>query len=171
MHAPVDPRQFRNALGTFATGVAVITTRGPRGELVGNTANSFNAVSLEPPLVLWSLGRSALSFKAYLSTDHFAINVLREEQRHLSTTFAQALADKWSDLAFETWDTGCPILTEALANFECRTRATYEGGDHVIFLGEVIRMRSVGDGRPLLYFRGDYSALKPAEASNQTPPI
>ena len=90
MQSPADPRQFRNALAAFATGVTVVTTRGPRGELVGNTANSFNAVSLEPPLVLWSLGKSALSFKAYLSTDHFAVNVLREGQEELSARFATA---------------------------------------------------------------------------------
>jgi len=167
----IDRRGLRDALGCFATGVTIVTSVTRDGILLGVTVNSFNSVSLDPPLVLFSLDRTALSLKGFEAAGCFAINVLREEQRHLSTAFAQALADKWSDLAFETWDTGCPILTEALANFECRTRATYEGGDLVIFLGEVIRMRSVGDGRPLLYFRGGYSALKPAKGPNQTPPI
>jgi flavin reductase (DIM6/NTAB) family NADH-FMN oxidoreductase RutF len=156
MHAPVDPRQFRNALGTFATGVAVITTRGPRGELVGNTANSFNAVSLEPPLVLWSLGRSALSFKAYLSTDHFAINVLREGQDDLSARFARQLGEKWDGVEYETWESGCPILPNALAVFECKTAYTYQGGDHVIFVGEVLNYDFDPQGKPLIFWRGGY---------------
>jgi 4-hydroxyphenylacetate 3-hydroxylase, reductase component len=156
MLAPVDPRQFRSALGTFATGVTVITTRGPRGELVGNTANSFNAVSLDPPLVLWSLGKSALSIKAYLSTDHFVVNVLREGQEELSARFARQLGDKWEGLEYETWETGCPILPNVLAVFECKTAYTYQGGDHVIFVGEVLKYDFDPHGRPLVFWRGGY---------------
>jgi flavin reductase (DIM6/NTAB) family NADH-FMN oxidoreductase RutF len=156
MLAPVDPLQFRSALGTFATGVTVITTRGPRGELVGNTANSFNAVSLDPPLILWSLGKSALSFKAYLSTDHFAVNVLREGQEELSARFARQLGDKWEGLEYETWETGCPILPNVLAVFECKTAYTYQGGDHVIFVGEVLKYDFDPHGKPLVFWRGGY---------------
>src|SRR5438105_15842423 len=121
MQTPADPRQFRNALGVFATGVTVVTTRGPRGELVGNTANSFNAVSLDPPLVLWSLGKSALSFKAYLSTDHFAVNVLREGQQELSVRFSRQLGEKWDRIEQESWQTGSPILHQDLVAFVCKT--------------------------------------------------
>jgi 4-hydroxyphenylacetate 3-hydroxylase, reductase component len=156
MHSPADPRQFRDALGSFATGVTVITARGARGELVGNTANSFNAVSLDPPLILWSLGKSAYSFKHYLSTDHFAVNVLREGQEELSMRFARQLGDKWEGLEFETWETGCPILPNALAVFECKTAYTYQGGDHVIFVGEVLKYDFDPHGRPLLYWHGGY---------------
>ena len=156
MQSPADPRQFRNALAAFATGVTVVTTRGPRGELVGNTANSFNAVSLEPPLVLWSLGKSALSFKAYLSTDHFAVNVLREGQEELSRRFSRSLDDKWADLDYETWETGCPVLPNALAVFECKTAYTYQGGDHVIFVGEVLNFDHDPTGKPLVFWHGDY---------------
>jgi 4-hydroxyphenylacetate 3-hydroxylase, reductase component len=156
MRAPVDLRQFRTALGTFATGVTVITTRGPRGELVGNTANSFNAVSLDPPLVLWSLGRSAYSFKAYLSTDHFAVNVLREGQEDLSARFGRQAAGKWDGVDYETWETGCPILPNALAVFECKTAYTYQGGDHVIFVGEVLNYDFDPNGKPLVFWRGGY---------------
>jgi 3-hydroxy-9,10-secoandrosta-1,3,5(10)-triene-9,17-dione monooxygenase reductase component len=154
-----DPRDFRDALGSFATGVTVITTRGPRGELVGNTATSFNSVSLEPPLVLWSLGRHAYSFKAYLSTDHFAVNVLREGQEELSARFSKSLGDKWQGLDYETGETGCPILPNALAVFECKTAYTYQGGDHIIFVGEVIKYDYDPEGRPLLFWHGGYHKL------------
>lgn len=159
MAAPLDPREFRNALGTFATGVTVITTRGPKGELVGNTASSFNAVSLDPPLILWSLGRSSYSFKAYLSNDHFAVNVLREGQEEISARFAKALGDKWQGLDYETSETGCPILPNVLGVFECKTAYTYQGGDHVIFVGEVLRYDFDPAGKPLLFWRGDYRKI------------
>lgn len=152
----VDPREFRTALGAFCTGVTVITTCGPRGEPVGNTASSFNSVSLDPPLILWSLGRRAYSLKAYLSTDHFAVNVLRQGQEELSNRFARALDDKWSGIEYETWETGCPILPNALAVFECKTAYTYQGGDHVIFVGEVLRFDHDPHGIPLLFWRGNY---------------
>ncbi len=156
MSQPIDQRAFRSALGTFATGVTVITARGPKGELIGNTASSFNSVSLDPPLVLWSLSRTALSFKAYLSSDHFAVNVLREGQEDLSIRFARSLADKWQGIEYETWETGCPILPNALAIFECRMAYTYQGGDHVIFVGEVIRFDHDPTGQPLVFWRGGY---------------
>src|SRR3954447_7088182 len=161
MNAPLDSRQFRNALGAFATGVTIITTRGPRGELVGNTASSFNAVSLDPPLILWSLGRSAYSFKAYLSTDHFAVNVLREGQEELSARFGRQSAGKWDGVDYETWETGCPILPGALAVFECKTAYTYQGGDHIIFVGEVLRYDIDANGRPLVCWRGAYGQIGP----------
>jgi len=156
----LDPREFRNALGSFATGVTVITTRGPKGELVGNTASSFNAVSLDPPLILWSLGRSAYSFKAYLSNDHFAVNVLREGQEEISARFAKALGDKWQGLDYETGETGCPILPDSLGVFECKTAYTYQGGDHVIFVGEVLRYDFDPNGKPLLFWRGGYRRMQ-----------
>lgn len=156
---PLDQREFRNALGSFATGVTVITAVGPRGTLIGNTASSFNSVSLDPPLILWSLGRHAHSLKAYLSTDHFAVNVLREGQEDLSTRFAKALGNKWDGIDYETWETGCPILPNALAVFECKIAHTYVGGDHVIFVGEVINADFDKAGRPLLFYQGAYARL------------
>jgi flavin reductase (DIM6/NTAB) family NADH-FMN oxidoreductase RutF len=156
MSSKLDPRGFRTALGTFATGVTVITTRGSQGEPIGNTVSSFNAVSLDPPLILWSLNRAAYSFKAYLSTDHFAVNVLREGQGELSTRFAKSLGEKWQGIAYETWDTGCPIIPDALAVFECKTAYTYQGGDHVIFVGEVLKFDFDPDGKPLVFWGGGY---------------
>ncbi len=159
----LDPRELRKALGSFATGVTVVTSRAVSGELLGVTANSFNSVSLEPPLVLFSLDRSAYSLRAFEAAGHFAINILSERQRHLSEGFARSRSDKWRDVAYEVWDTGAPILTDSLASFECLTHSTHDGGDHVIFVGRVLRLRYSEGGLPLLYFRGSYCALGEAD--------
>jgi len=158
----IDPRQLRDTLGCFATGVTVVTSVTPDGELLGLTANSFNSVSLSPPLVLFSLHRNAFSLSAFERAGCFAINVLRDTQKDLSNVFAKALADKWSGVRYDVWDTGAPILTDCLANFECRTHATHDGGDHVIFVGEVMRMMRNAQGAPLLYYRGSYCTLAEA---------
>ena len=155
----LDSREFRDALGCFATGITIITAKALDGEVVGFTASSFNAVSLDPPLILFSLGRKAHSLPTFLNTEYFAVNVLREDQEELSNRFAKPLGDKWSGVGFETWDAGCPILKDALAKFECRKRFTHEGGDHVIFIGEVIRMAADLDGKPLLFYRGGYRSI------------
>jgi flavin reductase (DIM6/NTAB) family NADH-FMN oxidoreductase RutF len=155
----LDAQAFRTALGCFATGITIVTAVAPSGELLGVTANSFNSVSLDPPLVLFSLHRAAYSLGAFTDGGHFAVNILGEDQRDLSMRFAKALGDKWSGVDYELWDTGAPILKGCLASFECRIRALYDGGDHVIFLGEVLRLRMGEGGRPLLYYRGRYRGL------------
>ena len=159
MLPPTDPRALRFALGAFATGVTIVTMRGPEGELIGNTANSFNSVSLDPPLVLWSLSRKAYSFNAYLAAGHFAVNVLRDGQEDLSARFANSLGDKWQGIEYETWETGCPVLPKALAIFECKAVYTYQGGDHVIFVGEILRFSHNPKGNPLIFWRGGYHAI------------
>ena len=151
-----NSRSFRSALGTFATGVTVITTITPTGEMIGNTASSFNSVSLDPPLVLWSLARNALSFDIYLNASYFAVNVLREGQDDLSARFSKSAGDKWYGIDYEFWDTGCPILPSALAIFECRSTFTYDGGDHAIFVGEVMKFDHDPKGKPLVFWRGGY---------------
>ena len=155
----VDPRAFRDALGAFATGVTVITSVGRRGELLGVTANSFNSVSLEPPLVLFSLIRTAHSWRGFLSTDRFAVNVLSREQQALSNRFARVSDDKWAGVEYQVWDTGCPILPGSSASFDCEVRYTHDGGDHVIFVGEVLRMSHDPAREPLLFCRGRYATL------------
>ena len=155
----IDPQSLRKALGCFATGVTVVTGLGAKDEKLGVTANSFNSVSLDPPLVLFSLNRRAYSMPHFLESGHFAVNVLRECQVELANRFATPLADKWDGIQFEIWDFGCPILSDALASFECRTRYTYDGGDHVIFVGEIERMRADLDGRPLLFYGGSYQSI------------
>lgn len=154
-----DQRIFRDALGCFATGVTIVTTLDPEGRLLGITANSFSSVSLDPPLVLFSLARKAYSFEAFQRSRHFAVNVLAADQSELSDTFAQALADKWAGVDFEVWDTDCPIISGALAQFECRTASSHDGGDHVVFIGAVERMAFDHAKEPLLYYRGRYRKL------------
>ena len=154
-----DPRSFRQALGCFATGITVVTSVGLDGEYLGFTANSFNSVSLDPPLVLFSLDRGAYSLKAFEAAGVFAINILREDQEAVSIAFARALSNKWDGVRTEIWQTGSPILVDALASFDCETTSMHDGGDHVIFVGRVLRLRAGADGRPLLYFRGAYRQI------------
>ncbi|MDH3692652.1 MAG: flavin reductase family protein [Gammaproteobacteria bacterium] len=155
----VDSKEFRDAMGYFATGITIISSVGPKGELIGVTANSFNSVSLEPPLVLFSLSRSALSWRSFLSTQYFAVNVLSRRQHALSTQFAKTSENKWKGVEHEFWQTGCPVIKDCLAAFECEIRYTHDGGDHIIFVGEVLRMKSNPEYRPLLFYRGQYRDL------------
>jgi flavin reductase (DIM6/NTAB) family NADH-FMN oxidoreductase RutF len=155
-----DPREFRNTLGRFATGVTIITTVSDTGELFGVTANSFSSLSLDPPLVLFCLDVKALSFDAFSDATHFNINILAEEQEELSGLFAKSGTDKWNGVRYETSGSGCPILPDCISTLECRTRDIHEGGDHVIIVGEVEGFRNnLGDRRPLLFFQGRYNAL------------
>ncbi len=156
-----DFREFRNALGNFATGVTIVTARSQTGEALGLTANSFNSVSLDPPLVLFSLNRQAYSLRSFEEAGNFAINVLRDDQQDISQVFAQALSDKFQGLAFETWESGAPIFSHALAVFDCATHAVHDGGDHLIFVGRVLRFMHDPEGKPLLYFRGNYGKVHP----------
>jgi flavin reductase (DIM6/NTAB) family NADH-FMN oxidoreductase RutF len=155
----VNQREFRNALGCFATGVTVITGRGAQDELIGITANSFSSVSLDPPLVLFSVGRGSYSMRHFISAHNFAVNVLGEDQRELSQRFATALVDKWAGVDYVLTESACPFLSGALARFECSMEHTYDGGDHVIFVGRVLHFEYRPEGRPLLYFRGRYASL------------
>ena len=110
-------------------------------------------------MVLFSLGRSSQSWYEFLSTQYFAVNVLNDQQRDLSTHFARSGEGKWSGVEYDVWDTGCPILPGAIATFECEYRYTHDGGDHVIFVGEVLRLQCDPERRPLLFYRSGYSGL------------
>ncbi len=150
-----DPRKLRRALGRFATGVTIVTTCTEGGRLDGLTANFFSSVSLDPPLVLWSLSRGARSLPSFLRARWFAINVLGSHQSGLSARFAAAVPDRFADIAYTPGLGGCPVLHDGLAHFECSVFDRVEAGDHVIFLGRVERMRH-RDGEPLLYSGGRY---------------
>jgi flavin reductase (DIM6/NTAB) family NADH-FMN oxidoreductase RutF len=143
-------------MGRFATGITLISTISRAGEPLGLTINSFSSVSLDPPLVLFSLARTASRFEDFIAAGRFAVNVLSSEQRQVSQKFARHGEGLWGDLPRESWATGCPILPGALASFDCTTEAQYEGGDHVIMLGRVRRVGTAADGEPLLYFRSAY---------------
>jgi flavin reductase (DIM6/NTAB) family NADH-FMN oxidoreductase RutF len=133
----VDPRAFRQALGQFATGVAVITAQAADGSAIGLTMSSFNSVSVDPPLVLFSIDRKAFSLTAMTEAEGYAVNILGRDQQHLSNKFARSLADKWTAVEHTLGHTAAPLIAGALAHFECTPYARYDGGDHVIFVGEV----------------------------------
>src|SRR5690348_6481159 len=137
----LDARDFRSALGCFATGVCLVTTLAPDGRRVGLTANSFSSVSLDPPMVLWSLARTATSAPVFRDAEYFAINVLAAPDAELSSHFARPGEDKFARFAerFHEGLAGLPLLAGALASFECHTRHRYYGGDHVIVIGVVER--------------------------------
>lgn len=161
-------RDFRDALGLFATGVAIITSSGSEGYL-GATVSSFSSVSLDPPLILFSMGRHSKAFAAWESVEHFAVNILAEEQSALSTQFARAMTDKWSGVRMRAGIGGAPLLADALVWLECKSYAKYDGGDHVIIVGEVLSLtaKPAPDARPLVFFGGKYRQLdtKPAIAT------
>ncbi len=153
-----DGRDLRRALGTFATGVTIITTRDDAGRLYGLTANSFNSVSLDPPLVLWSLSRRAGSYPAFQSATHFGVNVLAGEHRELCARFAQPHPDKFAGIDYRLGYYGVPLITGAAAHFECRIEHRYDGGDHVIFVGRVERY-DYELKPPLLFCHGKYQTV------------
>jgi 4-hydroxyphenylacetate 3-hydroxylase, reductase component len=157
----IDAQQFRGALGCFATGVTIVTAKGLGvGEYIGITVNSFASVSLDPPLVLFSLGKRNFSLKHFLSTRHFAVNVLSNTQRELAGRFARSALDKWSGVEFELWQYDCPIFPGSIAAFECTIHHTYQGGDHVILVGHVDHMHCDPTAQPLLFLRGRYGTFQ-----------
>lgn len=154
-------QEFRAALGMFATGVTIVTARTADGRAVGLTANSFNSVSLSPPLVLWSLSRAAASMAVFSTGSHYAINVLAADQKALAERFASRGGDRWGGVAFDTGAGGAPLLHGAAAVFECFNRSRYEEGDHVIFVGEVERCTHRRGASPLLFHGGRYYTEHP----------
>lgn len=157
--------EFRAALGRFPTGVAIATAL-HGGERLGLTISSFNSVSLSPPLVLFSVARSSLSFPAWQKVEHFAINVLEENQHDVSTRFAKAGAAKWGGMSIILGTTGAPLIANSLVSFECSAYARHDGGDHEIFIGRVLsfRLRDSADIRPLVFHGGRYRRLDHAPA-------
>ena len=145
----------------FATGVTIVTARTPDGKLVGLTANSFNSVSLAPPLVLWSLSHSARSMAAFRSVSHYAVNILGARQQELAKRFAARSGDRFEQVEYLTGASGAPLLVGAVATFECYNRSRYEEGDHVIFVGEVERCTHSQGESPLLFHGGKFYAEHP----------
>lgn len=135
----IDTDEFRRVLGHFATGVAVVTTLDALGNKVGITVSSFNSVSLDPPLVLWSVGKDSQSYVVFTETKHFAVHVLAAHQRELVSRFAQNGEDKFDKLDCREGINGIPILPDFAACFECSTEHIYPGGDHRIIVGRVLR--------------------------------
>jgi flavin reductase (DIM6/NTAB) family NADH-FMN oxidoreductase RutF len=158
----IDPRDFRNALGTYATGVTIITAAAPDGKPYGLTCNSFASVSLNPPLVLWSLVIYSQGMSVFQNASHFAVNVLGTSQQALATKFATPSVDRFAGVAWTPGLGGAPILTDSVANFQCRAVSRYYGGDHVIFLGAV-EAYAYNRQEPLLFARGGYGRFLSAD--------
>ena len=155
----IDSREFRNALGRFATGVCVISTVSDKGAPLGLTANSFTSVSLDTPLVLWSLQNNSDVYDIFSSPAHFAINVLACEHHGHSNRYAQKGDHLLDPDHFTIGEYGSPIVDEALVTFECELHATHDGGDHLIIVGRVKHVHTRDEGEPLLFYCGNYHRL------------
>lgn len=153
---PFDPRDFRNALGTFATGVAIVTIAAPDGEPVGLTCNSFSSVSLSPPLVLWSLSLRSPNLPRFLQAPHFAVNILAADQAPLAQRFAQPISNKFEGVSYQRSAEGLPLLDGTAAQLQCRNETRYYSGDHVIFIGHVLHYHW-RECAPLVFYRGRYT--------------
>jgi flavin reductase (DIM6/NTAB) family NADH-FMN oxidoreductase RutF/DNA-binding MarR family transcriptional regulator len=151
--ASLSGKELRRALGTFPTGVTIITTADR--ELAGVTANSFASVSLSPPLVLWSLSHTSRSYRTFLAADCFAINILADDQITISQQFASSSDDKFEGVSWSSAETGSPLIDGALAYFDCRCVARYDGGDHTIMVGRVVAFARY-EGNPLVFSQGRY---------------
>lgn len=156
---PDTQRDFRRALGRFATGVTIITCESSLGPL-GITANSFASVSLDPPLVLWSPAKSSARFAAFTEADRYAIHVMSDDQVETCLRFTRT-GDDWDGLAWDRGPDGVPILTDCLARFDCARHAVHDGGDHAIVVGRVLSVQHSVGGRPLLFADGTYGRFAP----------
>lgn len=157
---PCDPATYRDVMGAFPTGVTVMTVGRNDGFRLGVTASSFNTVSLDPPLILWSLALRAPSLEHFRQNEHFAVNVLGADQHDIALRFARPAEDKFANVETEAGTTGMPLIAGALAHIECRVAARYPGGDHEIILGEVLTLRR-RDASPLVFQRGAFHAISP----------
>jgi len=157
---PFDPRDFRNALGSFATGVTVVTIVGPNGAPIGLTCNSFSSVSLSPPLVLWSLSLRSPNLGNFLQAPQFAINILADDQVAIARRFAEPVANKFDGVPYRAGTGGIPLIDNAAAQLECRNETRYYSGDHVIFIGHVLHY-AWRDCAPLVFWRGRYTEPGP----------
>jgi flavin reductase (DIM6/NTAB) family NADH-FMN oxidoreductase RutF len=154
-----ESREFRDALGSFATGICVITVNPDDEPAFGMTVNSFASVSLDPPLVLWSLQNDSECFPAFEKHEKFAVNILAADQQELSNLYAKKGDHVLADEHYTLGESGSPVINGAVTTFECKTWARYPGGDHVILVGEVTEMSSNAEKQPLLFNCGKYREL------------
>jgi flavin reductase (DIM6/NTAB) family NADH-FMN oxidoreductase RutF len=154
-NSAIDPRDFRNALGTFGTGVTIVTAMADDGKPYGVTCNSFASVSLNPPLVLWSLGMFSQGLTIFQNASHFTVNVLSTSQEALAVKFAKSSDDKFAGVEWKPGLGKAPVIAGSVASFQCRAASRYYGGDHVIFLGAV-EAYTYNRQEPLLFTRGAF---------------
>jgi flavin reductase (DIM6/NTAB) family NADH-FMN oxidoreductase RutF len=155
----IDPRALRDALGCFTTGVTVVTASGRNGRPVGVTVNSFNSLSLDPPLILWSLSCHSATYSTFVEAGQFAVHVLSEGQEHLCRQFARSGIDRFTGIELNDGLGGVPVVPDVAALFECRSLYRYWGGDHVIFIGRVDRCRQWPERRPLVFHQGQMKRI------------
>jgi flavin reductase (DIM6/NTAB) family NADH-FMN oxidoreductase RutF len=157
-----DMRAFRNALGSFPTGVAVVTTTASAEHHLGITVNSFTSVSLDPPLVLWCMDKKSDRYHAFTKAKSYTVSILGTEHRDVSARLATQGNHSLDGIALRATALGPPALADSLASFECEAEAVHEAGDHAILIGRVVRFSRHDDGAPLVFFRGKYGALAQA---------
>lgn len=150
---------LKRAFGQFPTGVAVVAARSGRTDLVGLTVSSFNSVSLDPPLVLFSVSKNAPCLNKLLDSPRYGVSVLNEAQEEVSRRFAGAVPDKWNCADYKIKDNGVPFILNSLVRLECEHFAVYPGGDHLIMVGRVIEIEFEAQEKPLVFFRGKYKRL------------
>ncbi len=156
----ISPENFRSALGYYATGITIVTARGINGDPVGMTANSFASVSLDPPLVLWSIDSSAPEAEGFLAATHYAVHFLRQDQQQLSHTFSDHSIDKFAGISIEKGIDDLPLLNDYSVRLQCEVMNRHEEGDHVILIGQVLDV-NIEAAEPLLFFSGGYRRLQP----------
>ncbi len=156
--------QLRQAFGSFATGVTVVTAQDQDGNPIGFTANSFTSVSLDPPLLLVCIAKSSSNLQSFSDAGHFAVNILSEAQKDVSARFASRVKDRFAETHWRAGTAGCPLIEDAVAWFECATDNLVDAGDHLILIGRVVEFGN-SDRRPLVYFRGHYLDLSIAEVA------
>ncbi|WP_459955316.1 3-hydroxy-9,10-secoandrosta-1,3,5(10)-triene-9,17-dione monooxygenase reductase subunit [Nocardia sp. IFM 10818] len=162
----IDPRAFRNVLGQFCTGITVITTFGEDGAPIGFACQSFAALSLEPPLVLFCPTKGSRSWAAIERSGTFCVNILAEEQQPVCARFGSREPDKFAGISWRTSDLELPLLDDALATIQCTVDQVVDGGDHYIVIGRVQALsESTDSGRPLLFYRGQYTAIEPEKTT------
>ncbi|HEY8418504.1 MAG TPA: flavin reductase family protein [Limnochordales bacterium] len=158
---PIDPASFKNLFANWPSAVAIITCRGIDGAPIGFTASSFDPLSLDPPLVMFTLAKRSGSLAHFEAAVGFGVNALRAGQEELSTRFATPVEDRFQGVAYTTGQTGAPLLADAWARIECRTRHRYDGGDHIIFVGEILSL-DFEPAEPLVYHRRGYRRVTDA---------
>lgn len=163
----MDQREFRNTLGTFATGVTIITIKDEKGEYIGLTANAFSSLSLDPPLILVCIDKKSYSLPAFEKGCPFVVNILSEEQENDCWTFAKKGADKFANAQYELSSDGVPILNANLSSLICNVHEVLEGGDHIIVTGLVKEIARDEDKQPLLFYKGKILTLSVPTTSNQ----
>ncbi len=163
-----DAKSLRTAFGAFATGVTIVTTRGPDGADAGLTANSFSSLSIQPPMVLWSLSKTSSSIDAFRGSAHFAVHVLSAEQEALSTRFATKGVERFAGVPVDRGPDSIPMLRDCAARFVCKTAYQHEGGDHVIFVGQVLEFAHAGRF-PLVFHGGRYGMVFRKESAQPAP--